>query len=457
MTIAPWLDPSGCPTERPPLQKMAQRTRELHAAIDDHIREAGVAYLHPTDKTVQLDLLGSAQMAQWQEDKVALLFGGEACWSELPQVYARYGTESGRELIARIRDLEKANAAVLCDSGMQASALVFDVLVEPGSHAVMFRQVYNKTEKYLSWVAERTGSAITVVDDGDHDGLAAAIRPTTRMVFAETFSNPLMRALDVRKVPAIVQQARSVAPRLKLVVDSTIATPWGFKTPLLQSGVDVVIASATKALGGQDRDLGGVIATNDIDLANAAMDLVAMRGGILDWRRADAILQGLDQAEASHHRRCQSASRIAHFLHTHPLVKDVFHPSLASHVDAEVIAQSYARHGSLLSFRLRDEGEPAARRVCDALATCSIVRYALSFDGLCTKVNHHKSVSEYFTPDDALRRNGIDQLIRLGVGVEECDDLCAALNWALHQGAQCSDEDLETWRADRATSLRLPK
>lgn len=455
MSVDKWLDSQTCPSERPPLAEMATTTRELHQSIDAHIRETGMPYLHPTDKTVQLDLMSSAPMIKWQEGKVELLFGGESCWSELPQVYARYGTESGRALLARLRTLEAASAALLCDSGMQASAIVFDVLIEPGTHAIMFRQVYNKTAKYLSWIAERTGSEVTVVDDGDHEALAAAIRPNTRMVFAETFSNPLMRALDIERVPTIVKEARATSPGIKLVVDSTIATPWGFKTPLLQSGVDVVIASTTKALGGQDRDLGGIIATNDIDLANSAMDLLAMRGGILDARRADALLEGLDEAEARHQQRCQSASRIAQFLDAHPRVSQVFHPSIATHVDADAIAASYSRHGSLLSFRLGEAGEDNARRLSDALATCLIVRYALSFDGLCTKVNHHKSVSEYFTPDDALRRNGIDQLIRLGVGIEDADDLCAALNWALHHGMKMSDDELEQWRTKRADDLQI--
>ena len=455
MSIEKWLAPEGCPAQRPSTGDMNTATKSLHDAIDDHIRQEGIAYLHPTDKTVQLDLLGTAPMVAWQEGKVELLFGGEACWSELPQVYARYGTKSGSALLAKFRALEGASAALVCESGMQANALVFDVLIEPGSHAVMFRQVYNKTEKYLSWLAERTGSEVTIVDDGDLEGLAAAIRPNTRMVFAETYSNPLMRALDLTRVPAIVAEARATAPRVKLVVDSTLATPWGLAKPLLASGVDVVIASATKALGGQDRDLGGMIATNNIDLANSAMDLLAMRGGILDWRRAEVFLEGLEAAQSSHATRCKGASAVAAFLDAHPLVKEVFHPSLPGHLDAEAIADGYTRHGSLLSFRLNASGEDAARKFCDALATCKVVRYALSFDGVCTKVNHHKSVSEYFTPDEALRRSGLNELIRLAVGVEDANDICAALNWALHEGMHLPDEELSQWRLDRKTELGL--
>ncbi|MCP4447891.1 MAG: PLP-dependent transferase [Myxococcales bacterium] len=133
----------------------------------------------------------------------------------------------------------------------------------------------------------------------------------------------------------------------------------------------------------------------------------------------------------------------------------VFLPSLPSHLDAEAVATSYKRHGSLLSFRLAEEGEEIAPQFSDTLATYEIIRYALSFDGLCSKVNHHKSVSEYFTPGEALRRNGIEQLVRLGVGVEDCDDLCAALNWALHHSARLSDEDRNAWRESRAAERGL--
>lgn len=458
MRIGDWLDHAACPAERPGLDLMSAQTRELHEGIDEHIRASGTAYLHPIDKTVQLDLLSSKQAIEWQEAKVAFLFEGNGCWAELPQLYGRYGTVDGRALLREIRKLEDASSALACDSGMQATALVFDVLLEPGAHAVMFRQVYNKTAKYLSWLTERVGGSVTVVDDGDLEGLTRAIESKTTMVFAETYSNPLTRALDLDKVPAIVAEARANGcPRVKLVVDSTIASCWGMKKPLLQSGIDIVILSGTKSLGGQDRDLGGFIATNDNDLANAAMDLLAMRGGMLDWRRATAFLDGLGEASAAHHQRCLSATRVAKFLASHPGVKEVFHPSLPDHVDADAIARGYQRHGSLLSFRLPDGGEQRAKAFSDALATCLIVRYALSFDGLTTKVNHHKSVSEYFTPDTALARNGIDGLIRLGVGMEDPKDICAALNWSLHHGVSLSGDQLAAWRDARLADLGLAK
>jgi hypothetical protein len=129
--------------ERPAFVAMTDGTRELHEAIDANTRRTGVPYLHPEEPTVQLDLLGSARTIAWQEGKAQFLFASEGCWSELPHLYARYGTTATAGLIARLKALEEASAMLVCDSGMQATALVFDTLLMPGSHAVLMRQVYN--------------------------------------------------------------------------------------------------------------------------------------------------------------------------------------------------------------------------------------------------------------------------------------------------------------------------
>jgi len=432
---------------------MGERTRLLHESLDTHARRTGLPYLHPDEPTVQLDLFGSARVIAWQEGKAAFMFAGEGCWSELPHLYARYGTTSTGVLIARLKALEHAGAALVCDSGMQATALVFDVLMGPGRHAVLMRQVYNKTRSYLEWLANRVGGTISIVDDGDREALEAAITPETVCVFAETFTNPLVRAQDLDMLRHVVAAARHSAPDLRLIIDSTIATPWAFATPLLDRGVDVVLASGTKALGGTDRDLWGYVATNDAHFATSVMDLMAMRGGILDWRRAEAIVATWAGAEEAHARRSATATRVAAFLASHPRVSDVHHPSLPTHPDAAAISRHYVRHGSLLSFRVQGTDEARARHFADVLATTIVVRYALSFDGLTTKVNHHQTVSEYFTAKAQLTRNGFDRLIRLAIGLEDADDVIAALNWTLHHGDTIASQELDAWQRSRMASL----
>lgn len=453
--LSSWLDPANCPAERPPYAAMAETTRTLHDAIDAHARKTGQPYLHPDEPTVQLDLLGSARTISWQEGKAAYLFGETGCWSTLPHLYARYGTTATTELIGRILKLEQASSALVCDSGMQATALVFDSIMRRGAHAIIMRQVYNKTRTYLKWLAERLGGNVTIVDDGDFAAIRAAITPKTMLLFSETFTNPLVRAQDLDTLAAIVREGRTITPELTWVMDSTIATPWAFRKPLLYQGVDVVVAAGTKALGGSDRDLWGYIATRDSALANSMMDLMAMRGGILDWRRATAILATFDEAEGKHRRRCESATKIASFLADHPKVSEVFHPSLPNHPDHEAISRHYVRHGSLLSFRVKDADEKLTRHYADVLATNIIIRYALSFDGLVTKVNHHQTVSEYFTVAGELARNGFDRLIRLAVGLENADDLIAVLNWTLHHGHTVTPADIAAWQERRGNDLGI--
>ena len=447
-----WLDPAQCPAERPPLARMAAATRELHGALDARARAEGVAWLHPERRTIQRDLLGSPNVVAWQEAKLAFMIRGDGAWSELPHLYARYGTPGTAALIAELRAIEGAHCAFVTDCGMQAFALVTDALLAAGGHVVLMRQVYNKTKTFLEWSARRIGASVSFVDDGDHAALAAAITPATRVVFAETFTNPLMRAQDI---DALVQTIRAKNPSTKLVIDSTIATPWAFRTPLLSRGVAVVIGSLTKALGGQDIALGGYIATDDAELGNHLMDLLAMRGGILDDDRARAVVTGLPAARDRHARRCATAAKVAAFLASHPRVERVCSPSLPDHPDAAVIARDYARTGSIVAFRVRDADELRHRHIADVLASTGVPRYALSFDGLPTKINHHRTVSEYFTPDDVVARAGIDRLIRLGIGIEEPDDLIACLNWTLHNEARVTTAELDAWRAARAAELAL--
>ncbi|MGH9361688.1 MAG: PLP-dependent transferase, partial [Thermoanaerobaculia bacterium] len=446
-----YLDPRSCPAERPSLAILSPSTRKLHQEIDDAARRLGRPYLHPEGPSIQLDMLGSRQMARWQEAKAQRVMLGTGAWSELEQFYARYGVESTRALIAEVKALERAEGAILTDCGMGAVALVFDVLARPGGHAVLARGVYNKTKRYAEWLGGRFPFAVTLVDDGDQAGIESAIRPETALLFLETYSNPLTRAVDPARLGETAARARSAgARRLRVAIDDTIATPWGLKRPLLTfPGIDIVLASGTKALAGQDRDLWGYLASNRIDFLNGAMDLVAMRGGCLDWRRSEEILAGLPSARERFHRRSASARAVAAFLASHPQVDEVQHPSLPDHPDRKAVEEHYTLPGSLIAFRVRGCDEEGARRFADVLATCVVPRYAGSFDGLTTKINHHKSVSEYFTSEEELRRAGIDRVLRLGVGIEEPRDLIACLNWALWHHRSTSVEAVERWQDER--------
>ena len=134
---------------------MTAQTRELHDAIDRN-----APWLHPERRTIQRDLGSSAEVAAWQEGKAGFVLRGDGAWSELPHLYARYGTVGTSELIAALRGLEKATCAIVTDCGMQAVALVADQLVQRGGHAVVMRQVYNKTRLFFEGAAKRVGAVL---------------------------------------------------------------------------------------------------------------------------------------------------------------------------------------------------------------------------------------------------------------------------------------------------------
>jgi len=200
-----------------------------------------------------------------------------------------------------------------------------------------------------------------------------------------------------------------------------------------------VEAETTGGVATVTLERGKVNALNDAVVDELAATFEALRrdaavGAVVLTGRGKFFSFGFDIPELLPYTQEDFAA----FLARHPKVSEVFHPSLPSHPDAKAIARDYVRHGSMLSFRIAGADEERTRHYADVLATCVIVRYALSFDGVATKVNHHKTVSEYFTPIDRLQRNGFDRLIRLAVGLEDADDLCAALNWTLHHG----DDDI---------------
>ncbi len=453
-----YLASTPTPAERPPRSEMAETTRTLHNAIDETIRQSGRASLHPEGDTVQTDLFGSPQMIAWQEQKGARTMLGEACWSNLPPIYGRYGTEPGNRLIQALQALEDARGVLLTDCGMQASALALDVLLKPGGHALISRQVYNKSKACLDWMAQRMGVETTVVDHLSPEELQARVQPNTTLVFAETYTNPLMQALDLEGLSEGVLKLRQErAIGLRLVIDNTIVTPWGVKKPLLDyEGIDVVVAAGTKAMSGEDRDMWGYLASRRVDLLNRAMDLQAMRGGVLSWRAARALLETLPRAEAHFRKRCESAAAIVHFLEAHPNVSEVFHPHASTYGDRALFESQYQLGGSLLSFRVNGLSEDQTRHFCDVVATTGLIRYSLSFDGLVTKINHHQTVSEYYCPPPLLKKQGIDRLVRLAVGVEDTDDLIACLNWALWHHGSLSNSDVRQHQVARINDLGLP-
>lgn len=440
----------------PSLEQATEDTRALHLSVDAFARKSQAPYLHPESPTVQVDLLHGDRIADWQNEKASAAMLGTISAATLHPIYARYATFDTNRLIQSVIETESCNAAIVTDSGMQACALVMDALIRPGSHVIMSEQVYAKTKSFLEWTAARMDVEFNYVNHLTPEVLKREVKPNTTLVLAETFSNPLMRALDLQKLSDEVVSLRdSLSPGLRFVIDHTIASPYGPKVPFLSyPGIDAVLTAGTKAMAGNDQDIWGYVASNRIGLINLLADLQSMRGGVLGWRSARALQSHFAQTKSLFEKRCQSALKVVKYLESHPEVAEVFHPSSGTHPDHRIAQSQYKNLGSLLSFRLKSaSSESDVAHFCNVLAMTVVFRYALSFDGLVSKVNHHTTVSEFFTPPGKLRNLNIDRLVRLAIGTEAAEDLIKALDWALANAKAIPVEEVEAWATNRAKQL----
>jgi cystathionine beta-lyase len=333
--------------------------------------------------------------------------------------YARSGNPSREQVENAIALLEGGTAGFAYASGMAAIAGAL-ALLESGDHLLASSDLYGGSFRYLSLVLPRQGIAVDFVDTTDAAQVAAAIRPETRAIFIETPSNPLFRITSLRDM---VELAR--AHKLLTFLDNTFMTPLLLRP--LELGIDVVIHSATKFLGGHSDLLAGLVVTGNVDLArglkfyqNAAGNVLAPFDAFLLSRGIKTLKVRLEAAQAS-------AGVLAERLGRHPAIHQVLYPGLAGfpHRDRH-FAQS-SGPGAVLSFILR---EPA--QVSGLLQGVRLPIIAPSLGGVETILTHCWSMSHAAVPDDVKASIGLSaSLLRLSVGIEDVEDLWRDLEQAL--------------------------
>ena len=339
------------------------------------------------------------------------------------QEYGRYGNPTAREVEKRVAALDGAEDALLFASGMAAVTTSLLALVKAGDHVVLFRDAYRRTRQFVVGTLARFGVEHTLVEPGSLDGLAQALRPRTRVAITESPTNPYLRCIDLGQFAAICR-----AQRVKSVVDATFATPVNVRP--LAHGVDLVIHSATKYLGGHNDVLGGTVA-GAATLVSLLRDLRGVLGGVVDPHAAAMIGRGMKTLALRVARQNETALAAASALEGHPAVERVYYPLLASHPDHAVARAQLRGGGGVVSFVVKG-GRAAARRVVDGFR---IARIAPSLGGVETLVEQPALMSFHELDDAELAAIGIDPgLIRLSVGVEETDavvvDALRALNGA---------------------------
>ena len=339
--------------------------------------------------------------------------------------YGRYGNPTIAAVEAKLADLDGGEAACLFSSGMAAVTTTLLSLLSSGGHVILTDDCYRRTRQFVTQFLARYGVEATQVPMGDYKALEAAIRPNTKVIVSESPTNPYLRVLDLEKLVVIAKKYQ-----LKTVIDSTFATPINQRP--LEFGVDFVIHSATKYLGGHNDLLAGVVIGSDY-MIGTIKQTQSMLGDVSDPHVAYLLLRGLKTLELRVQRQNKTADKIAHFLAKHPAVRQVYYPGLVSHPDYEVAIEQMAGFGGVVSFELETDLEGTGRFI-DAL---QIPYIGPSLGGVESLIEQVALVSYYELSTEERAGIGIsDSLVRLAVGIESADDLLADLAQALDQTFQ---------------------
>jgi cystathionine beta-lyase/cystathionine gamma-synthase len=334
--------------------------------------------------------------------------------------YTRYGNPTHTAVESAIAELEGADAALLFASGMGAITTSILSLVKTGDHIVAQRDIYGGVTKFLSTWLPKLGIETTFVDTTDYDQHARAIRPNTKLLYLESPTNPTLRVVDLRKPVALARQHQLVT-----LIDSTFATPINQRPT--EFGIDVVLHSGTKYLGGHTDLICGVAAGRR-DLIETIKGTRTTLGGVMDPHAAFLLLRGIKTLAVRVERQNESALRVAEFLARHPKVRSVNYPFLESHPQRALAIEQMRGGGGVLSFEVDGTGEDA-RHLSEALRLFTL---APSLGGVESLVSIPVLTSHAMISAEHRQKMGVtEQLIRLSVGIENADDLIADLEQAL--------------------------
>ena len=326
--------------------------------------------------------------------------------------YSRAGNPTRDAYEACLASLEGARSGIAFGSGCAATTSIL-MLLRAGDHVLVADDVYGGTFRIFDKVLKQFGLEATFLDLTDPAQVRAAIRPNTKMLWAETPSNPMLKIFDIAKLAEIAHAAK-----LHLVVDNTFATP-ALQKPL-SLGADIVVHSATKYLNGHSDVVSGIAATNDTELAEHLHFVQKAVGGVPSPFDCYLVLRGLKTLAVRMERHVATAKKLASHLVSHPQVERVHYPGLESHPGFDVASRQMSGPGGMVSFELRG-GLPAATAF---LRATKIFACAESLGGVESLAEHPAIMTHASVPAEARRALGIgDGLIRLSIGIEDAADL----------------------------------
>ncbi len=406
-------DPSKDPARTPAGESDAPRPRGFSTAAvhaGEPRSKPGNALATPIMQTATFTFANTQELRDHFEHRIER------------EEYGRYGNPTQRIAEQKLAALEGAEDALLFASGMAAMTTTLFAMLSRGAHVVVTDDSYRRTRQFLNTVLHRYGVEVSTVPAGDYQALEDAIRPTTRLLLSESPTNPYNCIIDLERFAEIGRRHR-----VRTIIDGTFATPYNQRP--LEVGVDLVMHSATKYLGGHNDLLAGAV-LGSAEMIDAVRALHGVLGAVVDPFCAYLLLRGLKTFALRMERQNANAQALAEFLAAHPRVAKVHYPGLPTHPQHEVARRQMRGFGGVVSFEVAGDLD-AASRVVDA---CRIPRIAPSLGGVESLIEQPALMSFYeLTTEERLMVGIKDNLIRYSVGIEDGEDLIADLGAALKQ------------------------
>ena len=389
-----------------PSPELRSQTAAVHAG---EVKRHGVAASvgGNISRTSMFTFSSTEEMKLWAEGKSSAY------------IYTRYGNPTLAVVQAKIATLEGAEAAVVTASGMAAISSALLSVLRVGDELISTAQLYGGSYRLMRDVFPNMGITVHHVET-DLGGIERLVTPLTKALYIETPTNPTVRLVDLHKAVDFAKKHKLVS-----IIDNTFATPV-LQRPIAL-GYDIVVHSATKALGGHSDLLAGVAAGSK-QWMERIQQMVIYLGGSMDPEVAFLLNRGIKTLGLRVRQQCDNALAVAQFLEKHPKVARVHYPGLPSHPDHALAKKQMSGFGSMLAFDLKD-GLAAARRFCDRV---QVFLLAASLGGVESLVVLPIYTSHYRMSEQELARVGVTPgTVRVSIGVEDAEDLIADLEQAL--------------------------
>lgn len=340
-----------------------------------------------------------------------------------PHEYIRSSNPTRQALEKQLAILENAAHALAFSSGMAAETAVLLGTLKAGDHIIGFDDLYGGTIRLINQILVRFGVSADYINVNDISLLEKTIKPSSRMIWIESPTNPLMKLADISSIAKVAKKHN-----LLLVVDNTFMTPY-FQNPL-DLGADIVVHSGTKYFGGHSDVLNGAVMVNDDNLYEKIYNVQNSTGGVLSPFDSFLVLRGLKTLPVRMKAHEQNAKELAEYLDKHPKVNRVYYPGLQSHPQHKLAATQASGFGGMISFELQG-GVEACKKFFDGL---HLFLLAESLGGVESLIEHPATMTHASLSKEEQIKAGItESLIRMSVGIEHVDDLIGDLEQALDQ------------------------